>query len=492
MQNLKNIPEVAFIGMNNRDKPELLKKGYVQKALNCILGDGQIVKGPGTVQAFDISGVQQGILGAISTDSEIYFAANNAEGTYAIIYRWTGSGSPTQITSMSAGEEINFVDAGTAVYALNGIDAVIKLVGSTATTPAGMPIGKYGYWINNRLYIAGVSSFPARIYFSGINDPDTFGASDYFDAFPSQRGNITGLGGLAGLLMIGKKNSWISFNGYTIDDFTAKNLVEQQPNIGLVSHRSIVNTGNDLYYLSFLGDVPHFRSLKQTAFGEINDGGIISEDIEGTMKTLNKSRINLVCGGFDGRFVWWAIPTGSSTRNDLVVCMDTISGGWTIHDNMNVAIFFRSSVTGQDRFYYGDSGVSRAFYLDRSLASRAGQELTMEVISRKYRPTVSQKSKYKYLYCTTGDGTQGTITVNASPDGFTYEFQGEVSPNVSSGQFPATFPFQFGGSDDSRERINLTLKQAYSCELKFTETSIQQAIIKEWDLYYYTRGLRST
>lgn len=491
-QNLKNIPEVSFIGMNNRDKPELLKKGYVQKALNCILGDGQIVKGPGTVEAFDISGVQSGCLGAISTDAEVYFAANNAEDTLAIIYRWTGSGAPTPVASMTASLPIEFVDAGTAVYALNGTNAVIKLDGATATTPAGIPIGKYGYWINNRLYISGVTSFPSRLYFSGANTPDTFGGSDYLDVFPSQRGDITGLGSLAGLLMVGKKNNWVSFNGYTVDDFTAKQLVEQQPNIGLISQRSIVNTGNDMYYLSFLGDVPHIRSLKQTSFGDINDGGVISNDIEGTMKTINKSMIHLAVGGYDGRFLWYAIPTGSSTFNDLVICLDTVSEGWTIHDSMDVAVFFRSSVSGQDRLYYGDSQVSKAYYLDRTRADRANNALSMEVISRKYRPAVSQKSKYKYLYTMTGADTQGDITISASPDGFTYEEQDVLSPSVSGSSFPITFPFQFGESDDMRNRTDLAIKQSYSCELKFTETSTQQAIISEWDLYYYTRGLRST
>lgn len=490
MQSLKNIPEVAFIGMNNRDKPELLKKGYVEKALNCILGDKKIVKGPGTVQAFDISGVQQGSLGAISTDTEVYFAANNAEGTSAIIYRWTGSGSPTAIASMTADKTIEFVDAGTAVYALNGTDAVIKLDGAVATTPAGIPIGRYGYWINNRLYIVGVTSFPSRLYFSNPNDPDTWGASDYIDVFPSQRGEVKGLGGLAGFLMIGKENNWVSFNGYTSDDFTAKSLTEQQPNIGLVSHRSIVNVGDDLYYLSFLGDVPHIRSLKRTAFGDINDGGILSGDIEGTMKTLNKAQLGLVAGGFDGRFAWWAVPTGSSVSNDLVICYDTLSDGWTTHDDVDVAVFFRSSVTGQDRMYYGDSSVSKAFYLDRTIASRNGNDLTMEVISRKYRPAVSQKSKFKYLYVTTGNDTQGDICVESSPDGFTYEEQASISPNVGSSSFPLTFPAQFGESDDSRRRVTIAQKQSYSTQIRFTETSAQQAVILEWDLYYYTRGLR--
>lgn len=490
MQSLSNTPELNFIGMNNREKPEFLKSGYVEKALNCILGDGEIRKGPGTVEALSI-GPTKSCLGAISTDSEVYAAFNNAESTLAIIYRWTGSGSATPIASMTASTQINFVDAGTAVYALNGVDSVKKIVGSTVTTPASIPVAKYGYWLNNRLYLAGVTGNESRLYYSDANDPDTFGGSSNIDIFKQQRSEINSLGGLAGLLMVGKKDNIISFNGFTSDDFTVKALTEQLPNTGIASQRSIVNVGNDLLYLSFSGDVPHIRSLKRTTFGDINDGGIISSDIEATMKTINKDQISKVAGGFDGRFCWWSIPTGSSTENDLTICYDTTSKGWTIHNDMDASVYFRSSVSGEDRFYFGANAESKLYYMDRDRADRANNETTMEIISRVYRPSVSKKNKFKYLYTVTGESTQQPITVEASPDGFTFTEQDELTPSVSSSNFTITFPFQFGNSSDKRHRTNLATVQAYSYQLKFTETSTQQVVIKEWDLYHYSRGLRS-
>jgi len=491
MQKLKNIPEMQFIGMNNREKPELLKAGYVQSAKNCLLGDGEIIKGPGTVEALSI-GTSESTLGGISTDSEVYIAFNNAEDTLAIIYRWTGSGEAVPVASMTASTQINFVDAGTAVYAFNGTDAVIKLVSAVATTPASIPIGKYGYWINNRMYVAGVSGNLATLYYSDANDPDTFGGESNIEIAKSQRGAINGLNGVAGLLAIGKKDSLISFNGFTTDDFTVKSLTDQMPNTGVASHRSMVNTGDDLYYLSYSGDVPHIRSLKRTSLGGINDGGIISGEIEDTMKTINTSQLEKVAGGYDGRFCWWSIPTGSSTDNNLTICFDIISGGWTIHDGMDASIYFRSDIIGEDKLYFGANNESKMFYLDRDKADRSGNDLTMEVISRKYRPSVSQKSKYKYLYSVTGADTQKAITFESSPDSFTYEVQEVISPNIPSSVFPMTFPFLFGASSDKRTRTNIASIQAYDFQLKFTETSTQQAIIKEWDLYYYTRGLRST
>lgn len=490
MQSLTNTTEMNFVGMNNREKPELLEKGYVVSAKNCLLGDGEIVKGPGTVEVLSL-GPLESTLGGISTNSEVYVAFNNAEDTQAIIYRWTGSGEATPVASMTAGLQINFVDAGTAVYALNGTDASIKLVGAVATEPAGIPIGKYGHWINNRMYIAGVSGNLSTIYFSDADDPDTFGGASNIDISKSQRSNINGLNGVAGVLAIGKTDSIISFNGFTTDDFTVKSLTEQMPNTGVASHRSMVNTGDDLYYLSFSGDVPHIRSLKRTTIGGINDGGIISEDIEDTMKTINKTQLAKVAGGFDGRFCWWSVPTGSSTENNLTICFDVMSKGWTIHDDMDASVYFRSSVSGTDRLYYGANLESKVLYLDRTKADRSGNDLSMEVISRIYRPSVSQKSKYKYLYTVTGADTQQPITLESSPDSYTYETQDTITPNTASSVFPMTFPAKFGATSDKRTRTNIASIQAYTFQLKFTESSTQQVVIKEWDLYHYPRGLRS-
>ena len=491
MQSLQNTPEMKFIGMNNREKPELLKKGYVVTAKNCLLGDGEIVKGPGTVEALSL-GPEESSLGGISTNTEIYVVFDNAESTAAIVYRWTGSGEAVPVASLTASTQVNFVEAGEAVYVFNGTDAVVKLVGAVATTPAGIPVAKFGYWINNRMYVAGVSGNEARIYFSDANDPDTFGGSSNIDIFKSQRGAINSLGGLAGLLIVGKKDNIISFNGYTSDDFTVKSLTEQIPNTGIASQRSVVNVGNDMYYLSFSGDVPHIRSLKRTAFGDINDGGIISGDIEETMKDINKDQLEKVAGGYDGRYCWWSVPTGSSTENDTTICYDTLVNGWTIHDGMSANVYFRSAISGRDRLYYGANSDSKLFYLDRTRADRAGNDLSWELISRVYRPSVSQKSKFKYLYTVTGADTQQPITVESSPDNFTYETQDIISPNISGSVFPMTFPLHFGASADKRNRTNIASIQAYTLQLKFSESSTQQVIIKEWDLYHYTRGLRST
>lgn len=491
MQGLQVISDAKFKGMNNRERPESLPEGYVVKALNCFLSNNEIEKGPGTTLATDYVGLEKGNLGAISTSSEIYFSSNNSGGTSANIYRWTGSGSATSIASMTADKYIEFVDTGNAVYAFNGTDTPLKLVGATVTTATGIPAGSFAVWTNNRLYVAGVSSYPNRFYYSDANDPDTFGGSSYIDIDPTLRSNILGLNEINGVVAIGKKDNILTFSGFTEDDFTVKSVTDEMPNFGVTSHRSMVNIGDDLLFMSFVGGTPHIRSINRTAFGDLSDGGIVSHSIEETMKGLNKDRLDIVAGGFDGRYAWWAVPNGISTTNNLLICYDVVEKEWTIHDDIEASVFFRSDISGQDRFYYGDYNEAKLYYFDFDKADRNGEDLTMEVESRVLRPTGGRKNKFKYLYLTTGSDTTGDLDIYGSPDGYTYELQGTRTPQVSDSSFPLTFPAGLGESTDQTEpRINLALKQAFTIQYKFTETSTQKVIIKEWHTYYYTRGLR--
>lgn len=507
MQSLKRIPELNFVkGMNNTDKPEQVKEGQCVLAQNCLLGDNQIVKGPGAERLFNI-GTSKKCLGAISTNSEMYAAFNESGDSLAFIYRYTGSGNPVAVSSanLTASTDVEFVDAGTGVYVMNGTDATGKLVGSTYTTPAGMPIGKYGAWVNNRLYILTAGS---RLYYSNANDPDTFGASDYIDIIPRYKSVGTGLGVVGGVLVIGKRDNMVTFNGFTADDFTVKSLAEDLPNYGCTSHRSMVNIGDDLLFMSFAGQVPHIRSLKRTSFDKRNYGGVISKDIEGTMKNINQLRLDQVAGGFDGRYAWWAVCDGTATENNMLLCYDTHDEGWTVHKDHQASVFFRSTLVGGDRLYYGRSDASsKVCYLSTALSSIDGETIPFKFVSRSYRPQTSRKSKFKYLYVTTGSSTNVDIVVSGSPDGYTFEEQDTISPNVSGSVFPMTFPFNFGISETKPNRVNLKVGPSYSYQIQFEEESagtsltfpftfpIQfgqdtDVIIKEYELMYYMRGLR--
>jgi hypothetical protein len=491
MQRLISIPERLFIGMNDRDKPDELDEGYVAKALNVLLGDNKIVKGPGTTRLFDM-GFGHGILGAISTQNEVYIVCNEPGDNYAFIYRWTGSGNPVAVSGANLTKDlpVNFVDTGSAVYVLNGTDAVGKLVGAVYTTVAAIPIGKCGLWLNNRLFITQNLNYKSRLYYSDADAPETHGGDSYIDIFPTLKSDNTGLGSIGGTMVIGKMDNIITFTGYTEDDFTVKQLTDQLPNFGITSHRSIVNTGNDLLFMSFGGQVPHIRSIKRTTYDQLNYGGIISGEIEGTMNRLNKERLDQVAAGFDGRYAWWSVPYGSSTVNNYTICYDTVKEGWTVHDDIDASVWFRTILTGQDRLCFCDSAASKAYYINPAIASRDSAAISWEVQSRNYRPKTSKKNKFKYTYIITNASNDAKISFYVSPDGYTNELQETISQSSGGSVFPFTFPFFLGSSTQKKQRVDLHTKQAYTLQITLSESSTNQVEVSEWDTYYYSRGLR--
>lgn len=495
MQNLQHILETDFKkGMNNQVKPEYVKPGQVVKALNCLVGDQKIAKGPGASILFNM-GYGNTILGGISTKNEIYVASNEPGDNYCYIYRYTGAGNPVAVSGASLTKDlpVEFVDTGNAIYVFNGTDTVGKLVGATYTTVAAIPKGRYAAYVNNRLYVAGVTGAVNTLYYSDANAPETHGGSSNIIISDTLRSTISGLNVLSSNLVIGRTDNVMTFAGFTIDSFAVKNLVDNLPNFGSRSHRAMVNIGDDLIFLSYSGGTPHFRSLKLTTYGSINDGGVLSEDIEETMKSLNPARLNQVAGGFDGRYAYWSAPTGSSLTNNITIVLDTFKdGGWTIHENLDASVFFRSDIVGNsETLYFGSSNAdSTVMGIDYDIFSRGGSDIPMEVISRVYRQQATRKSKNKYLYTITGDSTAGDICVEASPDGYTWEEQGVVYHKSGTSVFPFTFPFNFGVTTNQRERINLKTNSAYTYQLRFTEESSEEVVINEWDLYYYNRYLR--
>jgi hypothetical protein len=368
-------------------------------------------------------------------------------------------------------------------------------------------------WVNNRLYIAGNTTYPYRLYFSNINDPTTFGGSDYIDIKPESNDEITGLGILAGMLIIGKRNRVLTFDGFTVDDFTVKSLGEELPNYGITSHRSIVNTGDDLLFMSFAGNIPHIRSLKRTSFDKLNYGGVISDIIEGTMSNINKDRLDVVAAGFDGRYAWWAVPTGTSIVNDYVICKDTFmrdpEDGWTVHTAINASVWFRSILSGNDRLYFGsNTSTSKIYELNSNVLSKDSNTIDWQVITRMYKPQLNRKSKFKYVYWTLSSDSTASITVSASRDGYTYQEMDTLSSEASTSVFPITFPFRFGETVETRPpRTNLAFDPSYSFQMKLTEASStsggsfpltfpitfgdNRAVeIKDFEIFYFPRGLR--
>ena len=95
---------------------------------------------------------------------------------------------------------------------------------------------------------------------------------------------------------------------------------------GCLSHGSIAQVGEDLYYLSRTG----VRSIRRTMEENMvaSDVGIISYPIQDVIDTINWTQAQLATG------IWWrgrymlSVPTGASTKNDTTLVYNTNTQSW--------------------------------------------------------------------------------------------------------------------------------------------------------------------
>lgn len=507
MQTLKRIVENNFIlGYNDRDKPENLRTQdgvWMADIKNGFVEENKLVKRSG-YSAIGNAPVSKAVLGQQRHEPSggtkyILRARNNAGDTQSVVEAWSGSGNwatLTGATSQTASLDHEFVTAENATYILNGTDTVLKTTNGTSTsTVAAIPKGTYAKWWHNFLFVIGVTGNKSRLYFSDVNEPETYdGVNGFIDINTDDNEDIQRIAALKDFLVIFKNSAVFLLTGYGTSDFTLSNLDDFGTGVGTIAPRSIVETGNDVYYLAYYGGVPHFKSIRRTENDSLVDAGIISDWITGTMKRMVTTRLSQTSGVFDGRRVWWSICTSGTTNNEVVV-YDTITGGWVRHTGINASIFHMSTISGTPQLYFGSSTANGKSYQLDSSTSDDGAAIDFQIDTPMYSPAPGYKSRYKYLYMTADVGSDVDIDVDYSPDGFTFGDLGTISLTGLGAEFgTAVFgTSKFGATTLAKKRLDKAGGTAYYMQYRFrNNTADEDVSIREFELFYRPRGLRAS
>ena len=499
MQNLKAIRETDFSkGYNDRTKPELLPEGYCADALNCWVDNQLIQKRTGYSLAGNTSAVTKPILslGSVKPGASEYLwrARDDADGDYAIIEYWSGTGNWTTVTDadeQTAGKEHIFITANNAGYIINDTDTVLKSAnGTTTSTAASFPKGIDGKWFHNYMFVLTAAG---RLYWSNLNDPDTYDVDDYIDINPNDGDIAVGLAVLKDELFIFKKNRVWALTGFGASDFTVADMGERASGMGAQSRQSIIETGNDIYFLDFSGNIPQFRSIQRTRYGAIVAGSIISEAIEGTMDDIAKSQLGNCAGIFDGRKIWWAV-TDTGTYNNLVLVYDTLTKGWVRFTGLNASCWTQSSLVSNNKIYFGDGSAHTKTYVLDSSTSDNGTAIDMQFKSRMYNPFPESKCKWKYMYIACDVDSAASLDIDYSRDGFGFNDLDDLTLTGSGSVFPVTFgTSRFGTASIVRERIDSAGGISYKMQYKFSNNTTTDTVnIREYQLLYKPKGLRAS
>jgi len=357
--------------------------------------------------------------------------------------QYNNSGTWTDIdTGFTTGLDTWFTQANDKVYISNGTEDTHSYDGSSVVDlGSSYPKAKYSAWWKNYFFLAGDAAIGGtthknRVFFSNLGDPDTItDGTDYFDIGKSDGQAITGIYPLGEFLVIFKRKSVYIMNGTSPDSWklsgSVNNVTSIANSVGCVSAKSIVQVGNDLWFMSDDG----IRSVKRNEEGSVPLMGVVSENINTTIDSINSSAFSKVAATFFDNKVYFAMPTGSSTTNNKVMVANTRvtlenptnPHPWFTFQGWTPYCFNIHLTGGVGQLHWGDSLLTNVVQGEIGTADVVG-DIDMDIKGRMIDGgSPEMKKTFRFMkYGVKGSGDYD-LSVSTSLDGTTFTLQDTIN-----------------------------------------------------------------
>lgn len=383
-------------------------------------------------------------------------------------------------TGFTSGLPTEFVPANGKLYILNGTDTTHVWDGTSVTLNSCLtelnnttvPTAKYGIWWKNYLILWGTakyngSTYNGRAFFSNLGAPETFTtATDFFDVGYKDGTDGTAIFGMDKYIILGKDKSMFLMTGVNPTEWilsaTVNNVSSLDASIGVASHRSFVQVGNDAW---FMGSDGQMRSVNRTSFGSSPLMGIVSGNVRGTLAAMNKGQLGKVASVlFDGR-VYVAFPDGTSTYNNKVLVADTSISlqdslnphPWVTYTGWSPSCWYIRSSSGTQQLCFGEASADSKSYQAETGTSDNSVAIDFDYISGFMTLKNPEKSKnFKFVIVEGDSGGNYNVTWTQSLNGTDFLPVGVL--NLSSGEVWDTATFDhsmWGYSTTIQKKFNL-------------------------------------
>lgn len=300
-----------------------------------------------------------------------------------------------------------------------------------------VPTGKIIKWHKNHMFVInnvkwGGNSYPNRIAWSALGDPDTWDTTNDFIDLPGGGRGIT-FGDLGDALVIFKERSIMFLSGWGDSDWritaSASNVANIDEAVGCIAPQGVTRVGNELW---FIDDEGMIRRLYQTDFDAFRKD-IVSTKIQGTLSGLNKSQVARAVAWTYNDKVYFAIPTGSSTTNNLVLVYDLIASkrtgeeAWTTYTGWSISCATHYPTAQAIDLYLGNDGADGLVY-KHSGYSDDGVAIDSRWDGKDddFDKADSYK-RYLFGYITGTASTDIDVAVHASVDGAAFADLGDLN-----------------------------------------------------------------
>ena len=492
----------GFLGLNNNDDSTQIGNNQAQDLLNVICTK-EVKKRGGfaKVNSTALSG-STGIygLGAYYKTGGSSYLLLASHTTIQSIH--TGTGAFTSIiTGLTTNERTRFKQFKNIAVITKASDVPYKYNGITGAVLGGSPpTCPYQTVFKNYHFLAGNATYPSRIYYSNLDDNETWGASNFIDVYPDDGDSISGLEVTFDSLIIFKEYGIYILFGDTptyTSGLTLWRIDKASTDTGSVAQGSITTVGKNLIYLSRNNGIQTFGgSIAASEGTEVANisSALLSKDITPTIDGLSTTRLN------QGEAINWdykyicAAANGSSTSNNINLVFDYAKSAWYVWDiPANCWTIFRTS--GADDLYFGspttgfiykytpdtysDSGVAiNAYYKtkDLDLGSAANDK-----IFRKFYVTVNKSQDFALT-------VEPTIDMSTTVAG-TYTIAAQASDSLYGTAIYGTD--KYGAATAAPSDKQIMNNRGKYINYKFSNNTLSENFrLRNLTQYYRVRGSR--
>lgn len=323
--------------------------------------------------------------------------SNNLIGVVGTrVYEGLQSAVPTVLSgvTLTAGRQVDMMEynnAGTSlVIGVNGVEVPWSFDGTTLQNLAGSPpTGRWVEYFNNYVFIAQNTSATNRLYFSALNNPESWntGANGDFFVFD---GEITGLKQFQNQLVVFKNDSIGILSGYGLRSWVKTDRYIE--GVGCAGGHSIVECrlgGPDgkqvLVFLAKDGIYAYDGTPNLMKLSNPIERKYIAS---GSSSRWNENRFANAFATYWAKYNWYilSLSDGGDTRNDFVLILDMARPYQTPDKNTAVphwpmdavnanCITVRRNSSNLEEVYFGDT-TGFVFKYDPAIFNENGSAYT--------------------------------------------------------------------------------------------------------------------
>lgn len=480
-------------GLNNLVSAELIDDKEASDLNNVVFSEaGTVIKGPG-VKAWGSAlsnnprglgslSTQTGVRQVVTVDGGIVKHTSNAGDT------WTAASGAT----MTANVPVTFTSLRTNPNASSGADVLYLwdgtlsgcyFDGSTVTRPGTMPAASYSIFFNGFHIAAGTKTNTSRLYIADTNAGQASGVSlayvqgteswatfvsagfnatltattppspnnpvdvpgatvaggsgtapNIIDVNPGDGDSITGLAKFQGSIIIFKHRSIYQLSFDQSTGLPTVTLINTY--LGAVSHRSIDNVENDVFYLTTLG---WFTLGYQEGYYTLIRTNELSVRIHPLIATINQSNLGQVAAIYQPYQFLSSIPSGGSSFNNITVVYDKRYDAWSKLDYVHAESFTVYTDTNLvQHLLYTDSNAGMVWEIDSTISTSNGSAIDAYWQSKAYDGGQPELTKFWIDVTLYFRQVNGTITVTIFTDNGTVLHTSTIGGQQFNGGIAAT------------------------------------------------------